>query len=56
MSAISITHQFPNGAAIEVTVEVDESYPQALAEAEARCVSTYREVVLDPETIEPGGE
>lgn len=49
MSAVSITHQFADGAAIEVTVEVDESYPDALSEAEARCLSLYRGVVADTE-------
>lgn len=47
MSAVSITHQFACGSAVEVTVEVDDDYPQSLAEAEARCLSLYRSVVVE---------
>jgi hypothetical protein len=49
VSAVAITHQYSDGTVIEVAVEVDDDYPQSLAEAEARCLSLYRSVVPDLE-------
>lgn len=49
MSAIMVTHEWPDGTSIEIAVEVEESFPDALAEAEARCMSIYRGIVLDTE-------
>lgn len=47
MSAIAITHEWPDGTCVEVAVEVDDDYPDSLAEAEARCLSLYRRVVVE---------
>lgn len=49
MSAIGITHEWPDGTTIEITVEVDDDYPDSLSEAEARCLSIYRSLVPDVE-------
>lgn len=46
MSVIAITHSWPDGTEIEIAVEVDDDYPDSLAEAEARCLSLYRQVVV----------
>ena len=49
MSAIMVTHEWPDGTSIEIAVEVDDDYPDSLSEAEARCMSIYRGIVLDTE-------
>lgn len=52
MSLVGITHHYPDGTVVEVAVEVDDDYPDSLAEAEARCLSLYRSVVPDVEASE----
>lgn len=52
MSAVAITHCYPDGTTVECAVEVDDDYPDSLAEAEARCLSLYRQVVPDAEPTE----
>lgn len=49
MSAVAITHHYPDGTVVECAVEVDDDYPDSLSEAEARCLSLYRSVVPDVE-------
>lgn len=45
MAVARIVHQYDDGSACELTVEVDESYPDAVDEACARVMDLWREVV-----------
>lgn len=53
MSVLSISHAYPDGTVVQVEVEVDDDYPDSLAEAEARCLGLYRGAVPD---MAPDGE
>ena len=43
MAAVTITHAYADDETVSITVEVDESYPDALAEARATAVRAYHQ-------------
>lgn len=45
MAAVTITYQFDDDEALTITVEVDDSYPDAIAEARINAVRAYREAM-----------
>ena len=45
MAAVTITYRWADDDALSVTVEVDESYPDAIDEARAGAVRAYREAI-----------
>jgi hypothetical protein len=55
MAKVTITYQFASGDALHVTVKADSNYPDALAELEARAVSTLKEawMFLPDDVVEP---
>lgn len=45
MARVVIYREWPDGDKIQITVEVDASYPDALAEAKATLIKSYAEVL-----------
>lgn len=45
MASVCITHQWDDGSVTEVTVEVDDGYPDSLGQARAVAVRTLAEVL-----------
>lgn len=52
MAVARIVHQYDDGSACELSVEVDECYPDAVDEACARVMDLWREVIAVDEDTE----
>lgn len=45
MAQVVITRNWPDGDSLEVIINVDESFPDAVAEAKRACLDAYREAL-----------
>lgn len=48
MSSVRILRVYANGSQLEVEVDIDEDYPDAVAECQARALDTWANIP-DPE-------
>lgn len=49
MTGVAITHTWADGSSARVEVEVRGDYPDSLAEAVARVLDLYRDVIAEGE-------
>lgn len=56
-ATVRLTQRWSDGSATEVSIRVDSSYPDAVAEAKAQAIACWREVIAeDVPTPEVEGE